>query len=849
MAENETVRYYDCFYSPTTKLVRTAITLQPYCIRPDNNHLKIERWINQSQILGNQYTFFQLRQLNVTGRDLYEWSAPIDIIEHYELYMIDSSSIQNGIYYNCSSPFWFGSLCQYTLNSLNTFTEIIHERFSSRIDPTTYKEYTDIWSLTNGTCYIHLKCNRGPWPMCLDWREICDRKCDCLNDCIDEENCFKLETNECEENQYRCSNGMCISQDLLLDRNEFVDCMDGSDESLLIHEEGRGCFEDPDFDCDTLTCSWFDSFSCGDGQCSMDNSIFISGMPYCRNGRDLLQTRVILMYEASSEFSERCWSAIICPFDLGENIFSIDCNDVQSTQFDCPSIFFFPSSLALFNNFRFVYEQNEMNRFNASYICFEAKRCDKSLKASVFINGTACKHIDEFPPYITQWSENFLQLHPRVFSYFKQLCSLPEYVLTNDGNCSDPSLFHCQGTLKCISKYRLQDRNIDCYESYDELFKETCSLNLPHRFYCQQEKKCIPQVQLKDSSIECSEQEDQLISNRDCILYKKCDKNNIIFSKICDGFTEMSPILIDNQNETDETNCQYWPCDTHYTHCDKVWNCYNGADEVNCSHIIYPFNCKDNEHHCVRLNNTEGEWEPGEQIFYTCLPMKLAGNKQVDCLGSTDERDYCRLNYPHEKNRRYRCWNDTKCIDVKHLCDCSYDCPLGDDEKICSWIDHSAHTCTDDYFMCRNGEYLQRQYLCMPDRCSEKSDALICDLTERNKPERKYFFIGNYSLRYPDISRYNDQSRSSIEIKTLSNKNNDLLLQWYCNQGVLVYSFDQKINCFCPPAYYGDRCQYQNDFVALILNIQRTSPRDYVYVFRIIIILLDDKRNYVMSQK
>jgi len=55
IAENETVRYYDCFYSPTTELVRTAITLQPYCIRLDNNHLKIERWINQSQILGNQY--------------------------------------------------------------------------------------------------------------------------------------------------------------------------------------------------------------------------------------------------------------------------------------------------------------------------------------------------------------------------------------------------------------------------------------------------------------------------------------------------------------------------------------------------------------------------------------------------------------------------------------------------------------------------------------------------------------------------------------------------------------------------------------------------------------------------
>ena len=42
--------------------------------------------------------------------------------------------------------------------------------------------------------------------LCLDWRDICDGQQDCL-DGYDEENCDKLEFNECEDGEYRCTNG------------------------------------------------------------------------------------------------------------------------------------------------------------------------------------------------------------------------------------------------------------------------------------------------------------------------------------------------------------------------------------------------------------------------------------------------------------------------------------------------------------------------------------------------------------------------------------------------------------------------------------------------------------------
>ncbi|CAF5025957.1 unnamed protein product, partial [Rotaria sp. Silwood1] len=79
------------------------------------------------------------------------------------------------------------------------------------------------------TCFIHLNRTRGPAPICLDWREICDGKLDCL-DGEDEENCFELEVNECDENEYRCQNGQYIPKTFFHDNYYNPDCLDRTDE-------------------------------------------------------------------------------------------------------------------------------------------------------------------------------------------------------------------------------------------------------------------------------------------------------------------------------------------------------------------------------------------------------------------------------------------------------------------------------------------------------------------------------------------------------------------------------------------------------------------------------------------
>ena len=103
-----------------------------------------------------------------------------------------------------------------------SLNELIDDIFVNRI------EHSQTFS-----CYILLPCDRGPWPACLDWSEICDGKVDCLNGGIDENDCWQIEIHQCEVDEYRCMNGQCISQSFLRDNTDVFDCADKTDGLLL----------------------------------------------------------------------------------------------------------------------------------------------------------------------------------------------------------------------------------------------------------------------------------------------------------------------------------------------------------------------------------------------------------------------------------------------------------------------------------------------------------------------------------------------------------------------------------------------------------------------------------------
>src|ERR1700734_4168258 len=101
---------------------------------------------------------------------------------------------------------------------------------------------------------------------------------------------------------------------------------------------------------------------------------------------------------------------------------------------------------------------------------------------------------------------------------------------------------------------------------------------------------------------------------------------DILFPTICDGFQELLPIFIKNRYETDETECEQWECDNTYTHCDGVWNCPNGADEIDCDALSKSI-CSLNGHVCVSLLTYR----------FICLDISKVNDGNLDCVGGTDE--------------------------------------------------------------------------------------------------------------------------------------------------------------------------------------------------------------------
>ncbi|CAF1452623.1 unnamed protein product [Adineta steineri] len=113
--------------------------------------------------------------------------------------------------------------------------------------------------------------------MCLDWREICDGKIDCIrgNFDIDEEYCSELDITECKEDKYRCHNGaQCIPLIFFRDGRTSKNSLDGTDETEYFCQSGFSLVEKPlksidlmIFACEELTCRRPHACSCGDGTC------------------------------------------------------------------------------------------------------------------------------------------------------------------------------------------------------------------------------------------------------------------------------------------------------------------------------------------------------------------------------------------------------------------------------------------------------------------------------------------------------------------------------------------------------------------------------------------------------
>ncbi|CAF4908814.1 unnamed protein product [Rotaria sp. Silwood1] len=205
-------------------------------------------------------------------------------------------------------------------------------------------------------------------------------------------------------------------------------------------------------------------------------------------------------------------------------------------------------------------------------------------------------------------------------------------------------MYQCQKSTKCVSKQRLVDGIQDCPWNDDETFDDSCSLNdarFRRKCLIRDKKMCTAPSFSIDKSTGCEDDEENNIGHG----IAKYD-DHIYFQRMCDGKRDLITIVIDGQNETDETECTYWPCNNTYTRCDGFWSCTDGADEINSPNSI----CPEFHHRCVF---------PEDPSNLSCLPIARAGNDIVDCVGASDERKVCRSAYLTAVVYSWQCLNRT----------------------------------------------------------------------------------------------------------------------------------------------------------------------------------------------
>jgi hypothetical protein len=298
-------------------------------------------------------------------------------------------------------------------------------------------------------------------------------------------------------------------------------------------------------------------------------------------------------------------------------------------------------------------------------------------------------------------------------------------------------------------------------------------------------------------------------------------------------------------NGTDETDCgDFWCLPLPSIRCNGYWECSDGRDELNCSldslnglaksakllHTLY--HCEVTEHFCLHVSNRSGN------LSRSCISASYVGDGHVDCWGASDERhEICRYKMAPDTHRyTYRCAGEMhQCIHVEYICDGFQDCPIGDDEKLCSWPPQRSH---NNLFYCRNGSIYSRYSVACNGKldCAEGEDEWFCDLeisgpslTDINRIQWSTFPVNLQNIT-------NTQSILHIRANTLLST--DTKPTSYCNRGMLIVDSTSR-RCLCSPSYTGERCEYQRDRISIILQIILSASFQQNNAIKFVLYLID----------
>ncbi|CAF4127999.1 unnamed protein product, partial [Adineta steineri] len=802
----------------------------------------------------------------VTTDTLFSWNIPFNDIEQYAAYLNKNSTVDMTEIFVCNcTQNRIGSSCQYEQPSGSSNIGQFIDNQISRIKD----RFNEII-----TCLIdEIQCNAGL--LCLEWRQICDGIPQC-DDGADETNCYLLEFNHCEKDEYQCRNGMCIPVEFLFDAD--FDCMDMSDEqeNQLLYAPFIRCSKKSSWACDERLCRK-DQFSCGDGEC-IHWSNLIHHRNMCENLRDLT-------YNCETIRSFSTFPTGICRFNVDSSglpnmslctyhlrmllhgqqrktayLMIIDhCPDLiqypeQPTLSPALKMFFNKSRIVSFYNLTLQNFYLNIQKLTADVVCFQGSLICKKIRQWFYH-----EHCMDFEQFQTLESYPFFPI-----SYL--FCQAANYDLAIRSDSDEVwqtnedkvSFYRCNQSDQVISQRRINDGYIDCLLGDDEISQEQTIIE-PYRYRCitEEPRQFVSYQQLGNKIRECIDGSDEISVHINwnlllceypddyaCEMFRNHQVNDIqlLFQRHCDS-------IWDTMDGNDERNCSYWKCSSNKYQCretgqciDRTWicdgefDCNNGDDERNCSRFStgWTLQSKCNqstEYFCITfdfLSNTT--------FNRPCIHNNKIGDEKIDCLGGYDERNLLSCSDHQMLGDRFMCDNQTKCIALHKICNGFTDCFDQTDELICFW---DRGQCKMNEFACSSGRKCLQQSCNKNQTCPNGEHFLWCPRNTSvpyrfNKVQRTSEYVSFCHSYVPKALLL--ENRESILPTT--NKNEKLIHE-FCNRGFyLLAQNGSELDCFCPPSFYGHRCQYNRRRITVIVRLERRHRSDLPFVLHVLVLLV-----------
>jgi hypothetical protein len=246
-----------------------------------------------------------------------------------------------------------------------------------------------------------------------------------------------------------------------------------------------------------------------------------------------------------------------------------------------------------------------------------------------------------------------------------------------------------------------------------------------------------------------------------------------------------------------------------------------------------------------------------------CISLHQIGDGRVDCAGGLDERNNLKhCLFSAMLGYYFQCSSTETCVSY------SFHCPDKCDDNYvqCLGYKQTSNCSYWSDFMCLDGQCAKYGWCDEIFDCSHGEDELFClnrrgfnyissirlyreekELsvrTTKQKLQLPQLYISIHVNKVAD--RTISMLQSEAPTTSFFNKTNSKI-SYYCNRGISIQLYDESIVCFCPPQYYGDRCQFHSDRITFLfhLNLSQSiyaESNNPKIILKLLIIFLYDNQ-------